>query len=93
MADLLIATGGKTLRQFMEEMDSEELTWWMARCRVKPLDDPYWRSAMQANVAANLQGNKTTLQDFYPQRKKEQTETEFRAIWRQAVARQNKRTP
>lgn len=83
--------GGMTWEEMMNRMSSKELSMWLAKERLKPLDDPYWRSAMQAHTTAAVQGNKCKVDDFLPIKrtaKKNQTGQQHSDILSAAMARQ-----
>lgn len=65
----LCVTLGKTRKQLLTEMDSDELTWWMAAENVQPLPDSYWQTGVITSTVANcLSGGRKRYQidDFMP---------------------------
>lgn len=47
---------GKTVRQLLLELDSEELSEWMAYDQLEPLPDAHWDSGMMASTVVNMFG-------------------------------------
>ena len=88
----LAAHLGMTVRRLLSELDSRELSEWLAYDRLEPLDDPYWRSGMVASTVANCmagkKGEKFKPQDFLP-RQKPQSAKQSKAIFENIIARQN----
>jgi len=59
----------KTVRQLLNEMDSEELSEWMAYDQIHPLPDPYWIGAAISKTIADCTPElkrKPKLEDFLP---------------------------
>lgn len=82
---------GKTVRQLTEEMDSKELSEWMAFDRIEPFDNPYWRSGMLAATTANVMGGgKNKPQDFMPMRRKPQTAAQQIAMLKALTSKEQK---
>lgn len=66
---LFLQSGGRTFEEWLEKISSKELSLWLAREGIDPLDDPFWRSAMEAHTTAKSLGGKDcklTLLDLYP---------------------------
>tara|TARA_R110002126_G_scaffold256922_3_gene399913 strand:+ start:7754 stop:8035 length:282 start_codon:yes stop_codon:yes gene_type:complete len=60
---------GKTLKELLSSIDSQELSLWMAYDRLDPLDDPYWRTGLTCSTMATLHtGKKFKAEDFIPRR-------------------------
>lgn len=45
---------GKTVRQLLSELDSEELSEWLAYDQLEPLPDAHWDSGMMASTVVNM---------------------------------------
>jgi hypothetical protein len=61
---------GKTRRELLEGLDSEELSEWMAYDRLDRIPDPYWIAGMiTANLFNALTGGKAKIDDFIPRLK------------------------
>lgn len=77
----LCITLGKTRDELLTQMDSEELTWWLAVDRINPLPDSYWQAGVVASTMANCHAKKNYKpQDFMPRVKRRQTAKEIKAI-------------
>ena len=74
-----------TVKQAQEQINSIEFTYWLAYLSEHCLDQEGWEQAgMICSVTANVQGAKTTPQDFLPvqrtKKKKEQSPEEMLAV-------------
>ena len=59
-----------TVKQAQQQISSIEFTYWLAYLSEHCLDQEGWEQAgMICSVTANVQGAKTTPQDFIPSRK------------------------
>lgn len=87
---------GKTVRQLLAEIDSRELSEWLAFDRIEPLPDPYWMTGMVCSTLANLWAKRRYQpEDFMPRagpRRREQSPDEGRAILDAMMARQRAQT-
>jgi hypothetical protein len=60
-----------SVRRLLAEVDSAELSEWLAFDRIEPLPDSYWQAGMVASVVARANGAKScTPQDFMPARRR-----------------------
>lgn len=74
-----------TVKQAQQQISSIEFTYWLAYLSEHCLDQEGWeQTAMVCSVTANVQGAKTTPQDFLPvrrtEKKKEQSPEEMMAV-------------
>lgn len=74
-----------TVKQAQQQISSIEFTYWLAYLSEHCLDQEGWeQTAMVCSVTANVQGAKTTPQDFLPVRttenKKEQSPEDMLAV-------------
>jgi hypothetical protein len=82
------------VRQLLAEIDSAELSEWLAFDRIEPLPDSYWQAGMVAATVANVMGSgkgrRRRPEDFMPRRKgarREQPAAEGMAILDALMAR------
>ena len=87
---------GKTVKQLLAEVDSAELSEWIAFDQVEPLPDPYWQAGVIAATVANSAGGRRGGGSFGPadfmpasRTRAEQTPAEGRAILDALAARRN----
>jgi hypothetical protein len=72
---------GRTLEELLNTMSSAELSLWLAKEKLEPLDDPYFRTALLATVTARSMGNKKVkITDFMPKEERKQTAQEHAMI-------------
>jgi hypothetical protein len=75
---------GRTRRELLESIDSDELSEWIAFDWIEPLPDPWAIGAQQAALFANAhsaKGSRTyRASDFIPKRRAEMTPAQIRAI-------------
>jgi hypothetical protein len=59
---------GMSVKRAQQEIDSAEFSEWLAYNTLNPFGDERrdFRAAMIASTTANVQGNKTTIDDFMP---------------------------
>lgn len=82
---------GKTVRQLLSEMDSQELSEWMAFDQIEPLPDPYWASGMVASTMCNLWGKRSKPykpKEFMPTYQVKPSPAQDRAILDALMAKQ-----
>lgn len=54
----------------MTQIDSQELSMWMAYDNIEPLDDPYWRTGLECStMAAVFAGKQMKPEDFIPSKR------------------------
>jgi len=67
---------GKTVKQLLAELDSEELSEWMAYSRIEPLPDPWLQTGVLASVTFNSWHKRPRApQDFVPGRRTRRRQT------------------
>lgn len=87
----LAARLGWSVRRVGEEIDSRELSEWIAFDRIEPFEDGYWQAAMVASTIAQALGSRVTLQDLLPRiegERREQSPEEGLRVMRGLVAKQ-----
>jgi len=73
---------GIPVKRMLNEMDSEEISLYLAAERISPMDDPWQRNALNCYVTARAAGVKCKESDFVPRYRQQQTPEQMAAILR-----------